>query len=91
MLPGGERVPELPDEAPVPFAAEADADAAPPSEGASSRLGGALLIGAAVVLVAAVLAFVFLRDGERPGARRRRHAGDHRDADRHARARSATS
>ena len=39
MLPGGERVPELPDEAPVPVPADADAeaDAAPPSDGVPRR------------------------------------------------------
>jgi len=55
MLPGGERVPELP-EAPRP------ATGAAPSEGGSSRLGGALLIGGAIALVVAVIAFVVLRD-----------------------------
>jgi hypothetical protein len=56
-----------------PAAAPADADApdagAPrsphaPPPGGSSRLGGALIIGAAVLLVALVLVFVFTRDDE---------------------------
>jgi hypothetical protein len=44
-----------------PAAARAD------SPGGSSRLGGALLIGAAVVLVVAVLVFVFTRDDDDGG------------------------
>src|SRR3954471_10742805 len=81
-IPGGEAVPELPsapDEdkprvngrrvtvAPAP---EETSAGVPPSKGRSSRLGGALLIGAAVVIVGGVLAFVFTRgdDNNAPAA-----------------------
>src|SRR3954451_18480901 len=68
-IPGGEAVPELPSapDEDTPrvngrrvTGAPATADE-PPSKGRSSRLGGALLIGAAVVIVGVVLAFVFTR------------------------------
>jgi hypothetical protein len=70
-VPGGENVPELPGKArangkpkkPVEPEPEPEPQAAAPR---SSRLGGAFLIGAAVVIVAAVLAFVFLRGGDDP-------------------------
>ena len=84
-VPGGENVPELPGksrangkppvepkpEREAPPAPRADAAAAPTRDAPprSSRLGGALLIGGAVVIVAAVLAFVFLRgDDPEPSA-----------------------
>jgi len=74
-LPGksrsnGKAQPRRDEPAPAPEApprrdepAPAPAREAPPR---SSRLGGALLIGGAVVIVAAVLAFVFLRGGDDP-------------------------
>jgi hypothetical protein len=80
-VPGGDGVPELPDgaepqrrdAAPRPDRARRDGAAAdeerPSAEapGRSSRLGGALLIGGAVAIVAVVLAFVFLRgDDDEP-------------------------
>ncbi len=49
------------DHEPAPPLADASA-----SRGRSSRLGGAIIIGAAVVLVAVVLGFVFLRGGDDP-------------------------
>jgi hypothetical protein len=63
MLPGGERVPEVPEPKPLRHA-NGTARAPEGDEAGSSRLGGALLIGAAVVLVVAVLVFVLTRDGE---------------------------
>jgi hypothetical protein len=72
-VPGGEGVPELPGRSRPngkpqrADAAERDEPApAPEAPPRSSRLGGALLIGGAVVIVAAVLAFVFLRGGDDP-------------------------
>jgi sigma-70-like protein len=72
-VPGGESVPALPTgtELPEPRvngkttrprASRAREPVAEP--GRSSRLGGAILIGAAVLLVGAVLAFVLLRGGD---------------------------
>jgi hypothetical protein len=60
--PGGESVPGLPT-APAEAAPSLNGTPAPPAE-SSSRLGGALIIGAAIVLVAAVLVFVFTRGDE---------------------------
>ena len=47
-------------------ATRSDGDTPPDDAGGSSRLGGALIIGAAVVLVAVVLAFVFTRGDDDP-------------------------
>ena len=72
--PGGDGVPELPSKARENGKAQPRRDEpapAPAREAAprSSRLGGALLIGGAVVIVAVVLAFVFLRgDDPEPAA-----------------------
>ena len=72
-VPGGESVPALPSKARANGKAQPRrrAGAAPAARPRprSSRLGGALLIGGAVVIVAAVLAFVFLRgDDPEPAA-----------------------
>jgi hypothetical protein len=82
-IPGGESIPQLPGrsrpngkpqraDTAVPGRDAPPRDAAAPTRDApprSSRLGGALLIGGAVVIVAAVLAFVFLRgDDPEPAA-----------------------
>jgi hypothetical protein len=72
----GASVPALPWVASAPAAAVAPAPAPPPADppappaatpsspGRSSRLGGAILLGAAVVIVAAVLVFVLTRGGD---------------------------
>ena len=65
----GAHVPALPWlAAPAPAAPPPDAPAppvvTPTSPGRSSRLGGAILIGAAVVVIAAVLVFVLTRGGD---------------------------
>src|SRR4051794_30257378 len=76
--PGGESVPALPtapDEAaprvnghaPSVDEVVAEDEPAPNAPGGSSRLGGALIIGAAVVLVAAGPGVVFPRRGHHPG------------------------
>ncbi len=71
-VPGGENVPALGGKSRAngkAKPAEPEPEPRPAAAPRSSRLGGALLIGGAVVIVAAVLAFVFLRgDDPEPSA-----------------------
>jgi Sigma-70, region 4 len=67
-VPGGDSVPELPTESRA-NGTKTVVEESEPAPGRSSRLGGALLIGGAVAIVAIVLAFVFLRgDDPEPAA-----------------------
>ena len=61
-----------------------DADA-PPTRDSLLALGGALLIGAALAIVAVVLVFVFTRGGDEPGPVRRTPDDGDRDGVHHGR------
>lgn len=64
--PAGEAAPREEDSPPAPAEAAPERDEPVVVRGSSSRLGGALLIGAAVLVVAVVIAFVFLRGDDDP-------------------------
>ena len=64
-VPGGERVPSLPTGSEEPaLNGRAEARVSAPAPARSSRLGGALLIAATVLVVGAVIAFVLIRGGD---------------------------